>query len=149
MNGRVVAVAALAVLLSGCIVAIEASPKLFEVASTDGPIRLDFITAETIDVGTYRVSGVTNVDIEAISSGRCASGSPGRLLRMEIVDLETHQVVHDRDLGENPACHGDRFLWNGQELVQLEEGESWPDDVYTCVVDCYIPPPSSPPPGQP
>lgn len=123
--------ALLMAVLSGCF-GLEAPPRTFWIASTDGAITVQFPIDDRGLLGRpQEVSGTMAVDIEELGGPPCTdSATVYRFLALQIVDPDTGRQLHERDLLENPACHGDRFVWDGQDLVELEENEPWPDGLH-------------------
>lgn len=125
-------VAVLALVLTGC--EEHRGPEFIDVASTasepvsyrygsggrilsEGPIR-DIVTIEVN--ATVMVDGRECTDFE----------------QLRIVSDGTGDTLHTRDFKEDPVCDGDRLIWDGTTLRELDDGglfsdpEPWPDDIY-------------------
>lgn len=134
-----VAVATVGLVLGGCgfIVLkmfVEHRGELAYIGATgETPVRYAFsdeLEAQPDDVlDSEKISGVTPVEM----SDACYDLA----FYLLILDGQTGRELHRRELREQPLCQDDRLLWNGKDLLRLDDGlvfglfgEPWPERMY-------------------
>lgn len=114
-------------MLSAC---FQPAPHTFEVASSQGPVHLEFFIGNRQSRWSFQVEGVTQIDLAALMSVSDQCTDTGPWERMEVDDSETDNVLFERNLVADPICADDRLVWNGDDLVELASDEPWPGEIY-------------------
>ncbi len=107
-------------------------PQAIEIGSvTDDPVSVEYGDTSEVPFSSELVRGVTSLEINAIRS-ECDHSFD----ELRIVSDTTGDVLHTRDMEDDPVCEFDRLVWDGTTLRELEDGgllsreEPWPDDLY-------------------
>lgn len=122
-----------ALMLTAC--EMGRGPEFIHLASTDSqPVSFEYgVEVAEGDFSTNRegpIRGLAAIEVNT-ANGECTHRN-----QLRIISDDTGEVLHQRDLMEDPVCDGDRLVWDGAMLHKLDDGgpfsdpEPWPDDIY-------------------